>query len=157
MCKWKLASEVRTASIVSHLLVLGTIMVSLASSAFSGISNGQVFQIVNFMQLYMLLILIRAELPLKIVEYILANYLLNSNFGNSGFGSIPILNDFLSIYQFDHSDEALERLSIESLSTFYNLFMHLVILMLVVSIHLIFWLIKAECPVRNNNSRLVRL
>jgi len=82
------------------------------------------------MQLYMFLVLLRVYLPEKIEDYILANDMFNFNFGIPGLYSIPVLKDFLAIFKIEHSDATLHGLSVESLSTFYNLFPHLVILIL---------------------------
>ena len=96
------------------------------------------------MQLYMLLTLLRTYLPKKIVDYILANDIFNFNFGVPELDSIPMLKDFLSIFKIEHSDVALNDLSVETLSTFYNLFAHFLILLFAVIAHLIFWLIKSK-------------
>jgi len=109
------------------------------------------------MQLFMFLVLSKVFLPQKINDYILANDMFNFNLGIPGLDSIPVLKDFLDIFIIEHSDETLHGLSVESLSTFYNLFSHLVIFLLVVVIHLIFWLIKSQCPKRKSENCFVRL
>ena len=124
----------------------------MGDSAFSGASPGGLFQSINFMQLFMFLILLRVFLPQKINDYILANDIFNFNFGIPGLDSIPVLKDFLDIFIIEHSDETLHGLSVESLSTFYNLFSHLVIFLTIVVIHLIFWLIKSQCPKRKSEN-----
>ena len=109
------------------------------------------------MQLFMLLILLKIHLPQKISDYILANDLFNFDLGVPGLRSIPVLRNFLSIFMIEHSDVALHGLSIDTLSTFYNLFDHLVILLLVVIIHLIIWLIKSKCTKIKSQNCFMRL
>lgn len=118
-------------------------MASIASSLMSGASPAGLFQIINFMQLYMFLILLKIYLPQKVIDFILSNSIFNLNFGLLGMDSVPMLKDFLKMLRIDQSDSTLEKLSVESMSTFYNLFTHLLVLLLVVIAHLIFWLIKS--------------
>ena len=109
------------------------------------------------MQLYMFLILLRTYLPKKIVDYIVANDIFNFNFGIPQVDFIPALRDFLAIFRIEHSDAALHKLSVETLSTFYNLFAHLLILLFMIIIHLIFWLIKSSCSKLKSENCFVRL
>ena len=136
----------------AQILALGSTLASGAMSIITGASSATLFQIINFMQLYMYLILLKVYLPTKIVEYILANSIFNLNFGILGMDSIPMLSDFLSMFTIDHLDETLHELSVESLSTLYNLFGHLVILLMTTLIHLIFWMIKCLCPKRKSEN-----
>jgi len=112
---------------------------SSVASAFSGSPSGGLFQSINFMQLYMLLILLRVYLPKRIEDYILMNDIFNFNLSTSNVSSVPMLNDFLSIFQYAHSDQTLSDLNVESVSTFYNLFAHLLVLLLLVAVHLLMW------------------
>ena len=105
----------------------------------------------------MFLALLKVYLPEKIVDFIFANSIFNFNLGFIGIGSVPILKDLLDMFRIDHSDETLHELSVDSLSTFYNLFFHLLVLLLIVILHLIFWLIKSRWPDRKSDSCCVRL
>ena len=130
---------------------------SVGSSAFSGSSPRGLFQSINFMQLYMLLILLRVHLPKKIIDFILLNDIFNFNIKIPGLRSLPLIKSLLFIFKIEHSDEALHNLSVDSVSTFYNLFDHLVIFLATVGIHLIFWLMKSICPKRKSENCIVRL
>ena len=128
-----------TAAAASQAVVAGAMIASSVASAFSGSPSGGLFQSINFMQLYMLLILLRVYLPKRIEDYILMNDIFNFNLSTSNVSSVPMLNDFLSIFQYAHSDQTLSDLNVESVSTFYNLFAHLLVLLLLVAVHLLMW------------------
>ena len=127
-----------------------TAMASIASSLMSGASPAGLFQIINFMQLYMFLILLKIYLPQKVIDFILGNSIFNMNIGLIGMDSIPIIKDLLFSLNIDHFNVPLHELDIKSVSTFYNLFSYLLIFPLIASIHLIFWLIKSVCPKRKS-------
>ena len=138
VCEENVSPEAATAAVASQAVIAGVAFVSIGASAFSGSSPGGLFQSINFMQLYMFLILLRVHLPKKIKDYIIANDLFNFDIGIPGLRSIPVLKSLLSIFKVKHLDEALHSLGVDSVSTFYNLFDHLVIFMVIVVIHLIF-------------------
>jgi len=156
-CDQDVSPAAVAAAAATQVLAAGSAMSSAAVSALSGSSPGGLFQIINFMQLYMYLILLKIYLPQKIIDYILANSIFNLNFGTLGMDSIPLVDDFLSMFTIDHLDETLHELSVESLSTLYNLFGHLVLLFMTSFLHLIFWMIKCLCPKRKSNNCFVRL
>jgi len=146
----EVASVGKTAATVGQVIVAGAAIASIAASALSGASPGSIFQIINLMQLFMFLILLRVYLPQKVIDFILGNSIFNMNIGLIGMDSIPIIKDLLFSLNIDHFNVPLHELDIKSVSTFYNLFSYLLIFPLIASIHLIFWLIKSVCPKRKS-------
>ena len=146
----EVASVGKTAATVGQVIVAGAAIASIAASALSGASPGSIFQIINLMQLFMFLILLRVYLPQKVIDFILGNSIFNMNIGLIGMDSIPIIKDLLFSLNIDHFNVPLHELDIKSVSTFYNLVSYLLIFPLIASIHLIFWLIKSVCPKRKS-------
>ena len=132
MCTKIKYSEVEVAAAIAQAFVVGAIMASIAASVFNGSTPGGLFQIINFMQFFMFLVLLNVYLPKKIEEYIQANDEFNFNFGIPGLRSIPVLKNFLDIFKIVKSNEVLQSLNVEYQGTFYNTFSHLVLLMMTV-------------------------
>ena len=99
----------------------------------------------------MFLVLLKMYLPMTIRGFIFSICRLNVSFGILG------LNTTLKDFWIEHSDGVLSELGVVSISSFFNLFDHLFLLLLAVITHLIFLLLKLKCRKSKSTHCFVKL
>lgn len=119
--------------IITIVAMVGIVAVSSMSLS----SPNGLWQIMNMIQLFMLLVLLKTYLPIPI------KHMINSGSYFSFYFSVPFvkkiyaLSNFLKFIDSDPESSNLDPIEVESGSTFINMFSQLLLLVLVILIHLL--------------------
>ena len=148
-CSNEATSNVKALSTTTNSLIGGTAALVLLSSTINSSSFASLWAIMNQLQMFLLILLTRAYLPLDIINFIIGSKITMSLYDCISFKKTSYSHPIIDLFDFDQEDEVLSKIGLNSGSTFVNNYSLLNSLILMVLFHLVvfaftFWLNKCN-------------
>jgi hypothetical protein len=135
------SNEGTTELIVIQSITLVGIVTSLGVSAISMSSPQTIFSIINQFQMFILLPMIGAYMPPRVIQVLLGMNFSMFSFSFIPLEKIPLISDLINFIDYDQNDEYFDSIGLTSGSAFLNS----IALMLVFGLFALFYLSLLPC------------
>ena len=156
-CSNEATSSVKALSTTTNSLIGGTAALVILSSTINSSSFASLWAIINQLQMFLLILLTRAYLPLDIINFIIGSKITMSLYDCISFKKTSYSYPINDLFDFDQEDELLSKIGLNSGSTFVNNYSLLNSLMLMILFHLVVFAITLWINKCNVEGRWAKL
>jgi cysteine-rich repeat protein len=135
ICSKLSVSETEPEAVAVQTIALVGMAGSAVGSALTMSSPNGVWQTLNFIQLLLLLLLLNAHIPQKIVDFITSTSYFSFSFEIPFVENIFLFSSLLKFFDFGQENPTLEKMGVENGSTLKNIFSQIFILSIVMILH----------------------
>ena len=149
-CSNEATSTIKAMSTTTNSLIGGTAALVILSSTIHSASFASLWAIINQLQMFLLILLTRAYLPLDIVNFIVGSKIAMSPYDYIPFKKSSYSYSVNDLFDFDQNDEILSKIGLDSGSSFVNNYSFLSSLLSMILFHLqvfIFMFLLSKCEV----------